>query len=312
MKFPKKILLKDLAKLLGRPYVGDGDMPVEGINEIHRVEQGDIMFVDHPKYYKKALESLATFIIINQEVECPPGKGLIISPSPFDDYNFIVSYFFDREINIHKIHPTAKVHPSAIVHSTAVIGPNCIVEAGCVIHPNVTLYENVIIKSYSIIHASTVIGSDGFYYKRKEGSQYVKLNNCGGVIIEENCEIGANCTIDKGVSSYTKIGKGTKIDNLVHIGHDTVIGENCLIAAQVGIAGCVTIGNRVTLWGQVGITSGIHIGDDAVVYAQSGVDKSIDGGKKYFGSPAGEASQKFRELAGLKLLLEWFKSEKRL
>lgn len=308
MKFIHPPTLSELACLLGRKYVGDGDQKVSGINEIHRVESGDIIFVDHPKYYQKALQSEASFIIINQETDCPEGKGLIISPDPFSDYNFIVSYYFGKDFNLHTIHPSAEIHPSALIHPSVIIGQHCIIEEGCILHPNVTLYDNVIIRKHAVIHAGTILGSDGFYYKRRE-THYEKMNSCGGVIIEEHCEIGAGCTIDKGVSSYTTVGAGTKIDNQVHIGHDTIIGQNCLIAAQVGIAGCVTIGNRVTIWGQVGITSGIHIGDDAIIYAQSGVDKSLPGKQKYFGSPADEASKKFREMAGIRQLIEFFRKQ---
>jgi UDP-3-O-[3-hydroxymyristoyl] glucosamine N-acyltransferase len=163
------------------------------------------------------------------------------------------------------------------------------------------LYNNITIGDRTIIHANSVIGSDAFYYKtRPEGRD--KMNSVGGVVIEHNVEIGAGCTIDRGVSASTHIGAHTKIDNHVHIGHDTIIGQHCLFAAQVGIAGCVTMGDHVVLWGQVGVTSGVHIGEKAVVLGQSGVTKDIEGGKTYFGTPAEEARGKYREMASLRKL----------
>ena len=136
------------------------------------------------------------------------------------------------------------------------------------------------------------------------------MHTCGGVKIEDNVEIGALCTIDAGVSGITKIGKGTKLDNQVHIGHDTVVGENCLMAAGVGLAGCVRVKNNVILWGQVGCASDVTIGDGAIVLAQSGVSKDLEGGKTYFGSPCGEVRDKFKEMAALRMLPDFIKGQK--
>ena len=133
------------------------------------------------------------------------------------------------------------------------------------------------------------------------------MHSCGQVIIEDDVEIGALTTIDKGVTHITKIGKGTKIDNQVHIGHDTVIGENCLFAANVGIAGCVTIKNNVTLWGQVGVVSDVTIGENATLLGKSGVQNDLEPNKTYFGSPAIEARKKWRELITIKQLPDLIK-----
>jgi UDP-3-O-[3-hydroxymyristoyl] glucosamine N-acyltransferase len=163
------------------------------------------------------------------------------------------------------------------------------------------LYNDISIGNNTIIHANTVIGSEAFYYKnRPEGRE--KMHTVGSVVIGENVEIGAACTIDRGVSGATHIGAATKIDNQVHIGHDTFIGVKCLFAAQVGIAGCVVIEDEAILWGQVGVTSSVRIGKGAVVLGQSGVTKDIEGGKTYFGCPAEEARGKYRELATLRKL----------
>jgi UDP-3-O-[3-hydroxymyristoyl] glucosamine N-acyltransferase len=150
-----------------------------------------------------------------------------------------------------------------------------------------------------VIHAGTVIGADAFYFKRRpEG--YDKMKSCGRVVIEDDVEIGACCTIDKGVSGDTVIGRGTKFDNQIHIGHDTVVGANCLMAAQTGVAGVATIEDDVILWGQVGVSKDLTIGKGAIVLAQSGVPKSLEGGKTYFGSPVGEAREKMKEMALIK------------
>ena len=160
---------------------------------------------------------------------------------------------------------------------------------------NVTIGNNVVVQS------NTVLGSHAFYYKHTSNG-FDKMHTCGAVILEDNVEIGALCTIDAGVTGTTVIGKGTKIDNHVHIGHDCLIGKNCLFAAQVGIAGCVIIEDDVTLWGQVGVASDLTIGKGAVVLGQSGLSKSIAGNKTYLGSPVGEARMKFRELAAVRKL----------
>jgi UDP-3-O-[3-hydroxymyristoyl] glucosamine N-acyltransferase len=157
-----------------------------------------------------------------------------------------------------------------------------------------------------IIQANTVIGADAFYFKRRKerAVQYDKLESCGRVIIEDDVEIGAGCTIDKGVSGDTIVGQGTKLDNHVHIGHGAVIGKNCLFAAQVGIGGKAIIEDEVILWGQVGVSKDLVIGKGAVVYAQSGVADTIPGGKIYFGSPVQDAKEKMRELNWVKRIPE--------
>ncbi len=175
-----------------------------------------------------------------------------------------------------------------------------------IIHPNVSVYDNCIIGNNVEIHSGAVIGSDAFYLNTKKNREvwYKKMPSCGNVIIEDNVEIGANCTIDRGVSDSTKIGMGTKLDNLVHIGHEVVIGKNCILAAQVGIAGGTTLGNGVILWGQVGVNKTIHIGDNAVVMGQAGITSSIEGNKTYWGTPIQEFYSKRKELVLIKRLPE--------
>ncbi|MCB0396853.1 MAG: UDP-3-O-(3-hydroxymyristoyl)glucosamine N-acyltransferase [Flavobacteriales bacterium] len=302
MKFTTPVKLHELTAITGGKAIGVTDIQATGINEIHKVEAGDISYVDHPKYYSTCLESAATVILINKEVACPEGKVLIVCEDPFNAYNAIVRHFFSiSQPTGANIHPDAKIGANVQLFPGVFIGEDVTIGDDCILYPNVCIYPNTVIGNRVIIHAQTTIGSDAFYYK-KRSSGYDKMISCGKVIIEDDVEIGASCTIDRGVSHETRIGEGTKIDNHVHIGHDTIVGKHCLFAAQVGIAGVVTIGDHVTLWGQVGVPSKITIGDHAVVLAQSGLLKSVSGHQTYFGSPAEEAPKKMRELIAMKQL----------
>ena len=302
MKFKSVQTLKVIADLIGASFVGEPEFEITGINEIHVVEPGDIVFVDHPKYYDKALHSDASIILINKEVDCPVGKALLISEDPFRDFNKITKHFNPFIRSKESIAESAVIGEGSIIQPNVFIGNHVSIGKNCIIHPHVTIYDHCVIGNNVTIHANTVLGADAFYYKnRPEG--YDQLLSGGRVVIKDSVDIVASCTIDKGVTGDTTIGEGTKIDNQVHIGHDTVIGKKCLIASQTGISGCVIIEDQVTIWGQVGITSGITIGKSAVILAQSGVSKSLEGGKSYFGSPASESREKLKELALFKKLI---------
>jgi len=299
LKFPKPHTLKQIADLVDCKFVGDSDFQVLGMNEIHVVEPGDIVFVDHPKYYGKALDSAATIVLINKEVECPVGKALLISEDPFRDFNKLTDFFKPFQSSNASISLSAKVGKNTVVQPNCFIGHNVTIGDNCTIHSNVSIYDDAVIGNHVTIHAGTVLGANAFYYKnRPEG--FDRLKSGGRVVIENHVDIGAGCTIDRGVTGDTIIGEGSKLDNLIQVGHDTVIGKKCLIASQVGIAGCVVIEDQVTLWGQVGTTSGITIGKKAIVQGQSGVTKSIDGGKTYWGTPIQEVRAKLKEMASIK------------
>ncbi len=303
MKFPSVQKLKDIAEILSCKYEGSDDFPVCGMNEIHVVESGDIVFVDHPKYYDKALNSAATVILINKEVECPKGKALLISDDPFRDFNKLTNHFRPFQSSSNSISASAKVGTGTIIQPLVFIGNNVVIGNNCLIHSNVAIYDNTIIGNNVIVHAGTVLGGDGFYFKKRpEG--YDQLISGGRVVLEDNVSLGALCTIDRGVSGDTTIGKGTKIDNQVQVGHDTIIGKDCLIASQTGIAGCVVIEDGVTIWGQVGTTSGITIGEKAVILGQTGVTKSIQGGKTYAGTPVMESRERLKQMVNLKRLTD--------
>lgn len=302
MRFDKKVPLTEIARLIDARIIGNSESFATGINEIHKVEKGDLVFVDHPKYYQKCISSAATFIIINQETDFPPHKSLLLVADPFEAYQKIIRHYRPFAPLTKSISDSAIIGEGSIIMPGAVVGNHVSIGKNSIIYPAAVVLDHCVIGDNVIIQSGTVIGSDAFYYNKKTNREvhYKKMLSGGRVVIEDDVEIGANCTIDRGVSGDTVIGRGTKMDNLVHIGHDTVVGKNCLFAAQVGIAGATTIEDEVILWGQVGVSKTLTVGKGAEVYAQSGVPASLPGGKKYFGSPAEDAKQKMKELVWVK------------
>ena len=304
MKFEITYSLKQIAEIIGGnvSLVGNQNQSVTGINEIHNVEIGDISFVDHPKYYQKALDSAATTIIINKQVDCPEGKALIISDDPFRDYIKIVTYFRKFEPCTSFVSPSATIGKNTIIQPGAFVGNHVVIGDNCVIHANVSIYDYTIIGNNVIIHSNSVIGADAYYFKKRP-EFWDKMVSCGKVIIEDNVEIGALCTVDKGVSSDTVIGNGTKFDNHAHVGHDTRIGKNCLIGANTMIAGVTVIEDDCLIWANVAINKDIVIAKGTTILATSAIDKSTSrDGKVYFGIPAVEAGKKWREMAAVRML----------
>lgn len=276
MRFQTTQTLKNIAELIDAKYIGDADFPVLGSNEIHMVKPGEIVFVNHPKYYDKALNSPATIILIDKEVECPEGKALLISDDPFRDFNKINTHFtriynFTEELHDVEIGEGTKIHSSAVIGNNVKIGKNTL------IFPNVVIGDRTVIGDNVIIQSGTVLGGDAFYYRKLNGN-FDRLISVGNVVVENNVEIGNLCTIDRGVTDSTIIGAGSVLDNQIQIGHDTVIGKKCLIASQVGIAGCCVIGDEVTLWGQVGIASGNKIEKGSVLLGKTGVNRDLPTG----------------------------------
>jgi UDP-3-O-[3-hydroxymyristoyl] glucosamine N-acyltransferase len=310
MRFPSPISLVWIADLIGAELIGNVDALTKGINEIHKVETGDLVFVDHPKYYEKCLNSAASFIIINnKEVSIPEGKALLVVENPFEAYQTITNYFRPFNPCYKTVSDKAVIGEDTIIMPNVFIGNHVSIGKNCIIYPNVTILDYSVIGDHVVIQSGTVIGGEAFYYNSKKNREvwFKKMNSCGNVVIEDNVEIGCNCCIDRGVSASTTIGKGTIIDNMVHVGHDVIIGKNCLIAAQVGIAGATTLEDGVTLWGQVGVNKTITIGKGAVVLGQAGVTNSIEGNKTYWGTPIMVAMEKHRENIWLKRLPELWK-----
>lgn len=309
MRFERSVPVTEIAALIGAAIIGNKEGVATGINEIHKVEEGDLVFVDHPKYYQKCIDSAATFIIINQQTDFPSHKALLIVEQPFEAYQKIVLHFRPFQPSMKNVSDTATIGEGTVIMPGAYVGNYVTIGANCIIHPNVVVMDYCHVGDNCILQAGTIIGSDAFYYNKKTNRpvHFKKMLSCGRVILENDVEVGAGCTIDRGVSGDTIIGAGTKMDNLVHIGHDTVVGKNCLFAAQVGIAGATTLENGVILWGQVGVNKTLTIGASAEVYAQSGVASSIPGGKKYFGSPVQEAAIKMKEIVWIKRIPELWK-----
>ena len=306
MQFSSPIPIQTIASLINAKIIGDNSSNATGINELHKVSQGDLVFVDHPKYYDTCINSAATFIIINKEVAFPEGKALLLVENPFEAYCTIINFYRPFQSSNKMISDTAVVDKSATVFPSVFIGNQVSIGKNTILYPNVTILDHCIIGDNVIIQSGSVIGSNGFYYNTKKDREvwYKKMPDCGRVIIEDFVEIGANCTIDRGISHDTVIGKGSKLDNMVHLGHDTVLGKNCLLAAQVAIAGATTLEDGVTLWGQVGVSKTLTIGANAVVFAQSGVSNNVEGGKVYWGTPLQDIKIKQRELVWVKRIPE--------
>lgn len=299
MTFEIPQTLKSIAELIGAKMVGSADFEVFGTNEIHRVKRGEIVFVNHPKYYDKALQSDATIILMDKEVECPEGKALLISDDPFRDFNKINTHFtkisnFTEELHDIEVGEGTKIHSSAVIGNHVRIGKNSH------IFPNVVIGDRTVIGDNVIIQSNTVLGGDAFYYRKLDGN-FDRLISVGNVIIDNNVQIGNNCTIDRGVTDSTIIGEGSVLDNQIQIGHDTVIGKRCLIASLVGIAGCCIIEDEVTVWGQVGMASGVRVASGTVLLGKTGVNKDLKKGT-YFGPLAEEFKEYLKKEIKLKNL----------
>jgi UDP-3-O-[3-hydroxymyristoyl] glucosamine N-acyltransferase len=304
--------LSQIAEKTGATLVGDGSAEILRVSTIERAGVGDLTFVANPRYNHFLKSTQATAIILSKAPETSR-LNLLIHPDPYYAFSVVLTLFYPHPGS----HLGSGIAASAVIAPTATIGANvhvgnfveigdgavigdgtkimkgCSIGAGvkigkeCLLHPNVTVYDGCLLGNRVAIHSGTVIGSDGFGYAIHEGVHH-KILQVGIVRIEDNVEIGSNCSIDRAALDETIIGEGTKIDNLVQIAHNVKIGRRCLIIAQVGISGSTVLGEYVTLAGQVGVVGHIEIGDRAIVIAQAGVPKSLEGGKIYAGSPARE------------------------
>ena len=301
MKFAKPVPIKEIAQKINAKIIGDDTLRATGINEIHKVEPGDITFSDVKKYFKKSLNSAATIIILNEAIDCPDGKALLVCEQPFEAYNSIVIEHRPFRPLSAIIDDSANIHSSAIIEPNVVIGPNVRIGKYSHIQANAVIREHCVIGDHVIIQPGSVIGADAFYFQKEEMA-FKKWRSCGRVIIENWVDIGPGCTICRGVSGDTIIGEGTKLDGQVHIGHGAVIGKNCLLAGQVGVGGKTILEDGVICYGQVGIAQNIRIGSKAVISAKSGVSKSLEGGKAYFGIPAQEIREHHKKLIALRQL----------
>ncbi len=301
MKFPKPIPVLEIARKTGATLLGDESLLATGINEIHKVVPGDITFVDNRKYFRKSLESAASIIFLNEKTECPPGKALLLCDNPFEAYDSLVREHRPFRPLSASISESASIHPSSVVEPGAVIGHQVVIGRNCYIQANAYIGDHTHIGNHVIIQAGAIIGTDAFYFQKNEDG-FKKWRSGGRVVIEDHVDIGAGCTINKGVSGDTVIGEGSKLDCQVHVGHGAVIGKHCLLAGQVGVGGKAILEDNVVLYGQVGVAARVRIGKGAMVSAKSGVSKDLEGGKAYFGIPAEEIRVRQRELAALRQL----------
>jgi UDP-3-O-[3-hydroxymyristoyl] glucosamine N-acyltransferase len=320
--------LLDIARVVGGELVGDGSLEIRGVAGIREAAEGELTFLANSRYADSLGSTRASAILLARDgVAPPPGKAIIFCANPYLAFLQAIRYFAPEDRFAPGVDPTAVVADDVSAGPGCSIGARCVIEGAvvlgarviirpgvfvgaetrvgddCFIHPNVTIRERVTIGRRVIIHSGTVVGSDGFGFVR-DGERHLKVPQIGTVAIGDDVEIGANCAIDRGTAGATRIGRGTKIDNLVHVAHNVTVGENTLLIAQVGISGSTEIGSNVTLAGQAGIGGHIKIGDNAVVGAQSGVMKSIPANERWSGYPARPHPENLRAQAAVARLGE--------
>ncbi len=302
-----------LCELLHGELVGDGDKKINGPSQIDKGRPGTVTFLANLKYEEHAYTTDASIIVVPKEFV--PKEHIKPTLIKVDDVYgammFIVEKFSNNGVPIPGVSEFSVIHPTSFIGQDVSVGAYVVMEADVnigsrsiiypgvfiglgtsigedvTIYPGVKIYPNTQIGNRCIIHANAVIGSDGFGYRQNESGHYQKMSHMGNVVLEEDVEIGANTVLDRGTLSVTRIGKGSKIDNLVHIAHNVTIGEHTAIAAQTGIAGSSSIGDHVQIGGQVGVAGHIHIADRIQVQGQSGVHTGkFPEGSRLFGSPA--------------------------
>lgn len=316
----------EIADSLQGEVLGDKSLILTGFAPADRARPGDLTFAENTDYFTRAEQSAASAIIVDGSYASEK-KVLIRVPSARIAFAKVLGLFFPEPIFAPGTHPTAVIAVSAKMDATAHIGPHCVIGENVTIgprsvlqggnhvgpncrigeevnlFPNVMVYARTEIGNRARIHSGTVIGSDGFGYVQDAGV-HRKVPQIGHVIIRDDVEIGANVTVDRGALGPTIIGKGTKIDNLVQIAHNVMIGDNCLVIAQAGVAGSTRLGNYVILAGQVGVAGHLKIGNRVSVAAQSGVMNNIPDGEKWLGSPAQPDRQTKRQMIAIQHLPE--------
>ncbi len=335
------IPLKEIVSKLSLNVIGNfpDSLSVSGIGSLEAAKADQISFVAGSKYIKFLAGTKACAVIMdyaNLKPELPQDFKFIVLDSknpylafahatqlfrkPYGDGEFSGRFFMDETSSVGKntvlfpgvfIGEGARIGDNCRIMSNSVIGKNVSVGNNVTVYPNVTIYDDSEIGNNCVIHAGAVIGSDGFGYA-KDKSGYVKIIHSGYAILEDNVEIGANTTVDRGAVDFTKIGAGTKIDNLVQVAHNVIIGKNCAIAAGSGIAGSSTVGDGVTIGGQVGISGHISIGNNVMIAAQSGVANSVKDNEIISGSPAFSIKDWRNSVILFKKLPELFKKMKEI
>lgn len=325
-----EIRLSEIACFLGCGIEGNGDILIRGVAPLDQASADDLSFYSNRRYAARARLSKAVALVVSSgDRERFAGRSLLISDNPYRDFAKVVARWFNRPYR-----PAPGLHPTAIIGGDVKIGKDCSVGAYCVIedgarigdhsvlfsfcyvgaktsigehcllYPRATLLEGVIVGQRVILHSGVVIGGDGFGFAPDPQQGYLKVPQVGWVEIADDVEVQSNTTIDRGALGATKIGRGTKIDNLVQIGHNVEVGEHSIIVSQVGISGSTKIGSGVTLAGQAGLVGHVHVGDGAIVTAQTGVAKDVPPKAVVTGSPAQPMMENRRALAEINRLSE--------
>ncbi len=320
--------VEEIARRLGGRVAGDGASEISGVAGLEEARPGQVSFLWNPRYARALQNTRASAVVADEQTPAPAGVTLIRVKDPEAAFAEVAGWFAPPPVSFMPgIHPTAIVSPEAVLGEGVHVGPYCVVEAGAsigartvlvafcyighgvvlgpdgLLYPHVSVRERCQIGARVIIHNGVVIGSDGFGYRRRAG-RWLKIPQTGIVVIEDDVEIGANTTVDRARFGETRIGRGAKVDNLVQIAHNVVIGPDTAIAAQVGIAGSSHVGARVQLGGQAGIAGHLHVGENAVVGAQSGVTKDVAPGTYVVGFPAMPQREAFESHAHVKRLPE--------
>ncbi len=315
--------LINIQQITGGELAGDANAVVSTVNSLDLAVQGDISFAENDKYLAAALNSQASVIIVPKSFPELKGKNVLIVDKPKETFISIMMMFDDTQVHFTGIHLSAVIAEKNVtlganiaiaaqvnIEENVTIGANTSIDSNthiahdvsigehCKIGSNVSILSKVTLGHNVIIHAGTVIGGEGFGYFW-DGQQQKKIPQLGGVIIEDNVEIGCNVCVDRATFGMTRIGKGTKIDNLVQIAHNNNIGEHCIIVSHVGLSGSVTLGKRVTLAGQVGIADHITMGDDSTAAARTGISKDVQANQVVWGLPNRPIKQVMREMASL-------------
>lgn len=319
--------LSELASLTGARVEGNADdIEISGAAGLDLAVAGEITFLSNPRYTPRIDTTRASAIYLSEDAPIENPIRVLRSQDPYLAYTRALRLFHPEPSFVPMVHPAAVIDPSAVVDANvwigacAVIGPACRIAAGVRIYPNVTVYEDVTIGKDStihsgavirertvigervVIHNNAVIGCDGFGYAKDEQRHWLKIPQTGRVVIEDDVEIGAGTTIDRASVGESRIGRGTKLDNLVQIGHSCSVGEDSLLCAQVGLAGSSHIGNRVILAGQAGVAGHLTIGDDVVVTAKSATSHDVPAGKIISGIPAFDNKDWLRSTAAYRRL----------
>jgi UDP-3-O-[3-hydroxymyristoyl] glucosamine N-acyltransferase len=300
--------IKELAQKLNCELRGSSEVEIRGLAGIDEAKESDLTFVSNPKYFKQIKETKAGAIILGKDGPETPIPTLV-AQNPYLTFAMAIELFYSPPQPVPGIHPTAWVAETAVLGEEYSIGANVVIGDhvklgnGAVIHPNVTIYPHALIGEDFLAHSNSVVreycqlgnrvilqngavvGADGFGFAPREDKSYYKMVQSGIVVLEDDVEIGANACVDRATIGETRIGKGTKIDNLVQIGHGSSVGQHNVLAAQVGLAGTSQVGSYVMLGGQVGIAGHLSVGDGVIATAQTGIARSVEAGARISGTP---------------------------